>query len=427
MSIRHLSAFFGAVSTVSAATASGDYYFQKFATLLVDEGRPSITQLDGLVREIYASDVYSTIIKAEQVAESEFFVLLNSVVPPIPADSQSNLKGPTKATGASTLGSNVYAGVPTTDLSTPTGLVDATGSSIQYIGTTIAALSNLVLVIKKMDADVKAQNYVDAVQRLDTELNVPLAQIANEAFDRLSMSTDSAKAWKDAIWQLHLLVANYVSDKKGIDEWNDFREQLTAGLKKLVNYAVVAQTTSHSYVPSAGESTAQLRKDLKNNVVDTTCLCVWRCIYRFCFPGSRQSAATTPEPPPSNDDISRITPNSADFQSIQTVLFIESSVAALKSLVRELATLNASGPEGRDRLKNYQLRLAIRIVNIIKQALLNGSFANIYEKLKSRSLLLLGTMSGVATATSWDTVKDNISATISAMVSDLNDSKPSVV
>ena len=435
MSLIKLAAAAVAPSIIFASASSSEFdYNQRLASLLVEGRRPDVAELDNLVRDLFASKDYQRVTKGELIGKSDFVSLLDSVVPPSdesggdsPVSAIFTSKTPrganppmlrvARAGGVPTRSSGALDGIPAISLSDVT-----VSGSIQYIVTTIDTLSHLVLVINQLDADMKSQNYVDVVKALDADFNLLLAQLANEAIDRLSLSSESSKNWKDALWQLHLLVADYVSQEKGIDEWAAFKAQVAAGLAKLIDYAVVANAIGPAYVPPKEATNEELKQELQNEAIDTSCLCIWKCLYRIC--SGRSSATTTTALPGVEGDDHGVRSAPSAAQAIQTILFIESSVATLQGLINEIETLNAAGEEGKERIDNFKLRVGLRITNIIKQALLNDALDKIYDKLKGRSVLLLGTMAGVTNSGSWDAVKTNIASTISAIVSDLNESKP---
>ena len=447
MSLIKLAAAAAAASTFCASASSSEFdYNQRLASLLVEGGRPDVAELDNLVRNLFGSRDYQHVTRGEKIGDSDFISLLDSVVPPsaesggdspvsaIFTSKTSRGANPSmlrvaRAGGGPTRSSEALDGIPAISLSDVTVSAsnpsDANSKSIQYIVTTIDTLSHLVLVINQLDADMKSQSYVDVVKALDADFNPLLAQLANEAIDRLSLSSASSKNWKDALWQLHLLVADYVSQEKGIDDWAAFKAQVAAGLAKLIDYAVVANAIGPAYVPPKEATNEELKQELQNEAIDTTCLCVWKCLYRIC--SGRSSATTTTALPGVEGDEHGVRSAPGTAQAIQTILFIESSVATLQGLINEIETLNAAGEEGKERIDNFKLRVGLRITNIIKQALLNDALDKIYDKLKGRSVLLLGTMTGVSNSGSWDAVKTNIASTISAIVSDLNDSKPAGV
>jgi hypothetical protein len=428
----------GALPSIFGTQAPTSDYISRLATLLVEDGRPSVESLDNLVRELYTSQSYKQLLKTVDVDGTEFYELIDSVGHPstakaadeVPANAgvASNF-APRMRTGKTGRSGIVYSGlgesatifgIPEVNVA-ETDPSDANHKSMQYIITTIDTLSHLLLVINQLDVDIKTQTYVEILKTLDTDFNTLLAQLANEAIDRLSLSTDSADVWKEAVWRMHLLVVNYVSQEKSIDDWNPFKEQVTVGLKKLVDYAVVAKSAVNTYEPTSGESNDKLKQELQNAAVDTTCLCIWKCAYTLCTRGAATNQITTTGLPGAEFTVA--IPSTT--QAIQTLLFIESSVATLLSLIREIETLDASGADGKERILNLELRIGIRIVNIIKQALVNDALTTIYDKLRGRSVLILGTMSGIVESTSWDAVKNTVSTLISAIVSDLNASKPS--
>lgn len=440
MNLSRRLALCGAISSVFGSQPPTIDYISRLASLLVEDGRPSIESLDNLVGELYTSQTYKQLLKTVSLDGTEFYQLIDSVAHPSiakAADETSTNAGvasnfaPRMRTGKAGRSGIAYSGIgesPTIfDIPEVNDAVtdpsDANHRSMQYIITTIDTLSHLLLVINQLDVDIKTQNYVEIVKTLDTDFNTMLAQLANEAIDRLSLSTDSAAVWKAALWQMHLLVANYVSEEKGIDDWNVFKEQIITGLKKLVDYAVVAKSAVNSYEPTSGESNDKLKQELQSAAVDTTCLCIWKCAYTLCTRGAGTNQITTTGQPGVEDTVG--IPSAT--HAIQTILFIESSVATLLSLIREIETLDASGADGKERILNLELRIGIRIVNIIKQALVNDALSKIYEKLRGRSILILGTVSGIGDSTSWDAVKNTVSTLINAVVSDLNASKPSNV
>ena len=430
----------GAISGTFGTHAPTSDYLSRLATLLVEERRPSIESLDNLVRELFTSQISKQYLKTVNIDGTEFSRLIDTVAHPSTAkaaDETSTNAGvasnfaPRMRRGKAGRSGIAYSGIgesPTIfDIPEVNDAVtdpsDANHRSMQYIITTIDTLSHLLLVINQLDVDVKTQNYVEILKTLDSDFNTMLAQLANEAIDFLSLSTDSPVVWMEALWRMHLLVENYVSEEKGIDDWNVFKAQVTMGLKKLVDYAVVTKSAVNSYEPTSGESNDKLKQELQNAAVDTTCLCIWKCAYTLCTRGPATDQITTTGQPGVEDTVA--IPSTT--HAIQTILFIESSVATLLSLIRDVETLDASGADGKERILNLELRIGIRIVNIIKQALVNDALSKIYEKLRGRSILILWTMSGIVDSTRWGAVKETVSTLISAIVSDLNASRPSIV
>ena len=76
---------------------------------------------------------------------------------------------------------------------------------------------------------------------------------------------------------------------------------------------------------------------------------------------------------------------------------------------------------------NLKLRIALRVTNLVKQALANDALGKLFDKIKSRSVLLMGTMSGVGSAGSWEAIKDTVSEVLAAITQDLEASKPTGV
>lgn len=111
-------------------------------------------------------------------------------------------------------------------------------------------------------------------------------------------------------------------------------------------------------------------------------------------------------------------------KAIEVVFFIESTVASIESIIKEVKALDSAGPEWGARMKNLKLRIALRLTTLLKEAIANDAFENLRGSLENKSALVLASLSGVGTEAGWETIKHSVSKLLSAVVSDLNASKP---
>jgi hypothetical protein len=417
----------------TAAQPPTDYILQ-LATLLATKGDPSISDIDDLMKRLYVSPEYHRITRVQEGESIQFI-------------KESPLEdGSTEASilGATTVSSGVDAtadlslvnpeitsesgvSIPAPDI-TPNGrgavpsIPPGVGHELEYIISTIDTLSHLLLVLNQIDSDLKAENYVEVIKELNEQFDPILAQLANEATSRLFTSETTAAKWKDAVWQLHLMVSNYESDTKGIAEWNKFKPQVMKALARLLDIAVVAKSTQTNTPPPAGTSNEQLKRQLQDELIETSCVCLGRCLFRIC--GSRNDVATTSAP---------TTTVPGDYQgpsdmirkALELNLFIDGLVGQIRSIIEEVKNLDSSGPEGQARMENLKLRIALRITSLVKIALANDSLKDFHNKaLKGQSLVLFGTLGGIK---GWDSIKDTVAQILTAITADLNASKSSVV
>jgi hypothetical protein len=155
-------------------------------------------------------------------------------------------------------------------------------------------------------------------------------------------------------------------------------------------------------------------------------MCLWKCLFSVC--GGRSATTTTAAPSSSALGGAPLSPAStAAIKTLQLALFIDSTVATIQAIIDEIRTLDASGSEGQQRLKNLQLRIGLRLMSMLKQAIANDALEKIYDTLKGRTVYLLGSVNGVTSAGAWDTIKGAVSDTLAAIISDLNSSKPADV
>ena len=430
-------------------------YTQQLAMLLAS-GDPTIEELDALTKGLFLSPEYHHVIRTDRMGETEFSELVDSIAPsqqdvdsrnrenanaayePISTFDIDLSGGPTpqvdsvpkrEVAGAPKLrvaggplskadGTSILVNAPVT--------IESSTQSLQYIVKTIDTLSHLMLVFNRIDADINAQNYVTLLKDLDEEFNPVLAKLANEAIDRLVKSDSTAAKWKDAVWQLHLMVANYVVEGQGIEQWPAFKNQVLATLVKILNYATVANLATNQQISSADASNAELKHQLQQEVVQTGCMCLFQCLTRICAPRA-QATTSAPSPTPTIDSEGHYGgPSDAARRALELVMFIESTETSLRAIIAEVSSLRASGREGEDRMKNLKLRIALRLTNLLKQAIANHAFEKVKNTLKSKSLVLLGSLSGTS-GDGWETIKDTISEVLNSIIADLNASKPANV
>jgi hypothetical protein len=414
------------VSSTTNAPESSREFAQQAASLFALNAKPTASDIDALTKSLYLSPEYHQISRVERMDGIQIVEMVDSIAvkPPIRAKAtairaSSSLVTPDPSTGAGIM-------LPSDPTMPPPS--DSTLKAITYIVTTIDSLSHLMLVINRVDADLKAENYAELVKEFDMEFNPLLARLANEAADRLFTSQDTAATWKSVVWQLHLTVANYVSEKKGFEEWSDFKGQVLATLGKLLDYAFVAKAASKANTPPApGTSNAALEQQLEEQAVETTCLCIFSCLSRVC--GSASSVRTTPRPVVATTAMpgEYQGPSAAARKTLELVLFIESTVESFKSVIDEIHLLDSSGTQGQERMLNLKLRIALRLTNLLKQAIATGGLDDIYDALKSKGVMLLGSLSGVGSVDGWESIKHTVAEVLAAIISDLNASKPTDV
>jgi hypothetical protein len=415
-------------------------YTQQLASLLMTKGKPSVSDLDSLVKGLYLSAEYNQISRNERLGDVEFEELVDSIAPShsdlVPAAMRRMRATAKEDAGLIVTADIVLAevgsdgvGLPVITTSLPTTLPPSEGSiqATQYIITTIDTISHLMLVLNRIDANIKEENYVELIKEFNEVFSPMLAQLANEATDRLFTSDATAARWKDALWQLHLLVANYATEKRGFEQWVDFKTQVLGAMGRLLDYAIVAKTTAGSNTPPPpGTSNAALQQQLQDEAVQTGCLCLYKCLFRIC--GKATDVKTTSSPVAITTGLpgEYAGPTDSTRKAVELVLFIDSTVASIKSIISEVQRLDSSGPDGEERMKNLKLRIALRLTNLLKQAIANDAFERIYDTLKTRSVLLLGSLSGINSG-GWDAIKETVTEVLTAITSDLNSSKPNVV
>lgn len=449
--------------TGSNATAPPPNFHHALASLLSTNSKPSAADFDDLFKELIKSDDYHSLIASEARPESLPTLLQevrigNQVTDPTLA-SASAVTGaipPGASTGLTLAEIELTgtggavpvpamrrpmarvvasAGVPAPGSvpASPTLAVSTDPASAQYqatlyIVTTLDTLVRVLTVVNSVQQEIDAGNYLGAVTRVDAECNFVLSKLAEESFDKIFTRGDTAAKWKDALKQVGIQVATYVHDKPGPESWPAFKEHVVASIGTLVDYAVVAKAAMESSAPPpAGATNEQLQQQLTDEAINAGCLCLWKCLFSRC--GGRSATTTTvaPSAAASGTSAGPLVPASATARTLQLALFIDSTVATIEGIIREIRTLESAGPEGEQRLKNLQLRIGLRLMNMLKQAIANDAFEKVYETLKTRSVYLVGSMNGVSTASAWDTIKGGVSDTLTAIISDLNASKPADV
>lgn len=430
-----------AVFSSSSTTARPKEYTQQLASLLIAKGKPTASDLDSLAKGLYLSPEYHQISRVDRLDDVEFQELVDSIAPShselVPAamrrmratvKEDAGLTVPADIVLADVGSDGVSLPVLTTIRPTPPPQSEGSLQATQYIITTIDTISHLMLVLNRIDANIKEENYVELIKDFDEEFSSMLAQLANEAADRLFTSDATAARWKDALWQLHLLVANYASEERGFDQWADFKTQVLSAMGRLLDYAIVAKTTADSNTPPPpGTSNAALEQQLQDEAIQTGCLCLGKCLFRIC--GSSKDVKTTPSPVATTTGLpgEYAGPSANTRKAVELVIFIDTTVASIKSIIAEVQHMDSSGPGGEERMKNLKLRIALRLTNLLKTAIANDAFDRIYDTIKSRSVLLLGSLSGITGGSGWDAVKETVTEVLTALTSDLNSSKPNVI
>jgi hypothetical protein len=434
------------------------------ASLLTTKAKPSPSDFDELFKQVIESDDYHALIASEAHPDSLPVLLEEVRVGNQVTDPTLSLSAASRALdpaglppGASTglalndidltethavvpvpamrrpmarmvasAGDSAPAGVPApATLSVSTDPASAQYQSTQYIITTLDTLVRVVAILNSVQSEIDAGNYLGAVARVDAECNFVLSKLADESIDKIFTRSDTAAKWKDALKQVGIQVATYVRTKPGADSWPAFKEQVVAAIGTLVDYGVVAKSAMESSAPPpAGTTNEQLQQQLQEEAINAGCLCLWKCLFSRC--GGRSATTTTASPgsAASGTSAGPLVPASAAANTLRLALFIDSTVATIEGLIHEIRTLESAGPEGEQRLKNLQLRIGLRIMNMLKQAIANDAFEKIYDSLKTRSVYLMGSLNGVSSASAWDTIKGGVSDTLTAIVSDLNASKP---
>lgn len=420
---------------VTTMAVAGRDFTLELAHLLSHDEKPSVAAIDALTKRLYLSTDYNEVTRVGRLGGVEFVELVGSIDEPV---AGSRLPQMAKMRGAAareplsddmiemTVAGTHISSQPKSSAA-PAPPSQSALQAITYIATTIDAIHHLILVVDRTSAAINAENYVVLIQEFNEDLGPMLAQLANEAADKLFVSDGSAARWKEAVWQTHLLVANYASEKKGFEEWTDFKARIVLSLTRLVDFAIVAKDSVPVEVP-AGASNEVLQAQLVDTAIETGGMCLWKCLFSCCTESSvRVSVTPAPVTTPVPGEFAPVAPSGASRKAIELVLFIDSTVAAIRGIIDEVRALDASGPDGDKRLMNLKLRIALRVTNLVKQALANDALGKLFDKIKSRSVLLMGTMSGVGSAGSWEAIKDTVSEVLAAITQDLEASKPTGV
>lgn len=422
------------------------------ASLLTTKAKPSSTDFDEILKAVIKTEDYQQLLAAEANPDG-LASLLDDVRVVVPsADSGAGLRGSAASTSAAdgaastgltlpevelveshdsvasrpmarmavSAGASALGGPPVTaTVSVSSDPSTAQYQSTKYIITTIDTLVHIVTVLNAVEADVNAGNYIGVVTRVDEECNFLLSKLADEAISKIFTRGDTAAKWKDALRQVQIQVSSYVATKPGPETWPAFKAQVIAAITTLVDYAVVAKSAVDA-TPAPGATNEQLQQQLQDQAIETGCLCLWK-MFSCCNSNSVRTA-----PPPSTGPVSATTlsPSSATVKTLQLALFIDSTVATIQTIIDEVRTIEAAGPEGEQRLKNLQLRIGLRLMNLAKEALANDALEKIYDTLKGRTVYLLGSFRGVSSAGAWDSIKGTVADTLAAIISDLNASKP---
>ena len=426
------------------------------ASLLATKAKPSTADFDEILKAVIKTDDYQQLL-ASQADPDGLAVLLDDVrvLAPV-ADSGAGLRGSASASSADaastglrlpdvelvvshepvtssgsagrpmarlavSAGDSALGGVPpTATLSVSSDPSTAQYQSTKYIITTIDTLGHIVTVLNAVEADVNAGNYLSVVTRVDEECNFLLSKLADDAISKIFTRDDTAAKWKNALKQVQIQMSTYVATKPGPETWLAFKAQMVAAITTLLDYAIVARTTMGS-TPAPGTSNEELERQVQDKAIETGCLCIWK-LFSCCY--NSDSVKTAPPPSTAPDSGVVAPPSSATMKTLQLALFIDHTVATIQSIIDEVRTLEASGPEGERRLRNLQLRIELGIMTLTQEALANDALVKIYDALKGRSLFLLGTFRGVSSAGAWDSIKAAVTETLAAIVSDLNASKP---
>ena len=460
------SAYIAVITTIvfsGSQASSAPNFHHSLASLLTTKAKPSAEDFDEIFKTVIKTEDYQQLIAAEANPDG-LAALLDDVrvVAPV-ADSGTGLRGSASSavdSRSAPEGSSTGLALPEIELteshepvtssagvvhrpmarmaasagvSGPVGAsatvalstdpATAQFQSTKYIITTIDTLVHVVTVLDAVQADVNAGNYLGVVTTVDEQCNFMLSKLADEAVDKIFTRGDTAAKWKDALKQVEIQVSNYVATKPGPETWPAFKDQVLAAIRTLVDYAVVARATMEaSTTPPPGASNEQLEQQLQNEAIDTGCMCLWKCLFSVC--GGRGETTTTASP--ASVAVGGA-PSTAATKTLQLALFIDSTVATIQAIIDEIRTLDASGSEGQQRLKNLQLRIGLRLMSMLKQAIANDALEKIYDTLKGRTVYLLGSVNGVSSAGAWDTIKGAVSDTLAAIISDLNASKPTDV
>ena len=398
---------------------------QELATLLASSSeRTSAEDLDRLAMSLVSSPEYREFAASQTLPEESMANLFKELadVPntpastglePVPASIQgSRLGKPAVASLPSGPIRNAVLADPTTDLTT--GQFHA----MKFMGTSMESLVQLLQILNSMQSDVNEGNYLTVVAALDKQFNFVLTNLANKAVDSIFTDKDTAAKWKDALWQTHLKVSTYVNDKPGPSTWGNFKAEVVASLQTLINVAVIAKGSANEPI-APGASNAQLTNQLQNSAIDTAGIFFWRCWFRICGGSTTDVVTGTPS-------TTVTAPSDKASQLIEAALFIDNAIATIEDIVKDVRALKKNTPDGKAKLKNLKLRIALRLMNLLKKAVSSKAFDKVYDALKSKSILTLATVSA-ADINSWEKVQAAIANSLKAIVTDLNSAKPNVV
>ena len=462
----YIASLFVTHNHLSHATAPEPHNFpHALARLLTTDKKPMVSDFDEVFKAVLKTTDYQELI-ASQADPDSLAALLDDVrVPPMVTDSGAGLRGSSPATESAAAASTGLAlseielkqshdPVSSSHAARPmarmamgagdSGLVSVSAAatvpvstdpataqyqSTKYIITTIDTLVHIMTVLNAVEKDVNAGNYLGVITTVDEQCNFMISKLAEEAVGRVFTSGDTAAKWRDALKQLGIKVATYVAARPGPESWPTFKAEILAAIGTLIDYAVVAKATMEaSTTPPPTATNEQLQQQLQNEAVDAGCMCLWKCLFSIC--GGRRTATTAAPSVSAGGAASGSTalvPSTATAKTLELALFIDSTVATIQSIIHEVRTLEAAGPEGQQRLKNLQLRIGLRVMSLLKQAIANDALEKLYDTLKTRSAYLIGSMNGVSSASAWDSIKGVVADTLTAIVSDLNASKPADV
>lgn len=317
------------------------------ARLLMDKPKPTAAELDAVVLGLVSSgDVVSAgFLGGSDVAslDSMSAALRHDALPPAPMMRRAVTKSATASvTSIDMVGIDVIpdegAGIMLREVPSGPGSSGAGSAApgvvstdaMRFIISNIDTITKIVAVLNDINSKINSENYVDLIKLFDLQFNVPLNALATDALTKIPQSEESASRWKAALWELHLFVAGYVSQSKGIEDWAAFKAQLDSTLTRLVDYAMVARDRAVEPPPAAGTSNTDLEHQLQVAVVDTGCACFGKCLFRIC--GWTKSGAPVPTADPSA--VVRA-PADATRKAIELTLFVESVVVSIDGIVRK--------------------------------------------------------------------------------------------
>lgn len=421
-----------------SAAAGGHFDLSAAAEkLLIKKPKPTVADLDALVKGLVASsDVVSAgFIGGSDAAslDSMSASLGHEAIPASPFLRRAAINSaPGTFTDSDMVRIDIIpdegAGVmlqefPSASGSSVTGIaapIVASTNAIRYIISNIAPIAEIVAALADINSKINAENYVNLINLFDKNFNAPLKALATRAITEIPQSDGSASRWKAILWELHVLVDGYVSQSKDIEDWAAFKAQLDTTLTRLNVYAMVARDRAAEPPPAAGTSNADLEQQLQVALVDTLCACFGECLFRICG----RTGDGGPVPPAVPGDVVHA-PDDALRKAIALTLFVESVALSIDGIVREIGSLQrATGPDADERIKNLKLRITLRVVNLLKQALVNNVVDKVYNAIQNKSISILGIMNGVTSASAWDSVKEEIVNSLIAIRDDLNASKP---